>query len=239
MFLVIALIVLIVSCIFYILFLRLWNFFTVIILNYFSGSFLISSLFIWSCEFLPCFFICPIFLCLPFFFLTYCIWSLLFPDLRDISLLPLVFALGGKGCFSGLCWFLVRGDMTLHCSGGGEFCFLFFFFLFQKDMAVWGGIFWSVYQNPVCWWLLLCFCLASWLGKLSCSVYAIGSSVIQGSVYNSRPSWIFSVINFCGGEGVIRSSLAVLDLRLNAPTSVVQSQGQSPILKFSISSFHF
>ena len=66
--LVIALIVLIVSCIFYILFLRLWNFFTVIILNYFSGSFLISSLFIWSCEFLPCFFICPIFLCLSFFF---------------------------------------------------------------------------------------------------------------------------------------------------------------------------
>ena len=125
--LVIALIVLIDSCIFYILFLRLWNFFTVIILNYFSGSFLISSLFIWSCEFLPCFFICPIFLCLPFFFLTYCIWSLFFPDLRDISLLPLVFALGGKGCFSGLCWFLVRGDMTLHCSGGGEFCFLFFF----------------------------------------------------------------------------------------------------------------
>ena len=65
--LVIALIVLIVSCIFYILFLRLWNFFTVIILNYFSGSFLISSLFIWSCEFLPCFFICPIFLCLFLF----------------------------------------------------------------------------------------------------------------------------------------------------------------------------
>ena len=130
--LVIALIVLIVSCIFYILFLRLWNFFTVIILNYFSGSFLISSLFIWSCEFLPCFFICPIFLCLFLFFLTYCIWSLFFPDLRDISLLPLVFALGGKGCFSGLCWFLVRGDMTLHCSGGGEFCFLFFFFFSRR-----------------------------------------------------------------------------------------------------------
>lgn len=71
--LVIVLVVFIVSCIFYILFLRLWNFFTVIILNYFSGSFLISSLFIWSCEFLPCFFICPIFLCLFLFFLTYCI----------------------------------------------------------------------------------------------------------------------------------------------------------------------
>ena len=61
--LVIVLIVLIVSCIFYILLLRLWNIFTVIILNYFSGSLLISSLFIWSCEFLPCFFICPIFPC--------------------------------------------------------------------------------------------------------------------------------------------------------------------------------
>jgi len=130
--LVIALIVLIISCIFYILFLRLWKLFTVIILNYFSGSFLIASLFIWSCEFLPCFFICPIFLCLFLFFLTYCIWSLLFPDLRDVSLLPLVFAVGGKGCFSGLCWFLVRGDMTLRCSGGGEFCFLFFLFLFPE-----------------------------------------------------------------------------------------------------------
>ena len=77
--LVIALIVLIVSCIFYILFLRLWNFFTVIILNYFSSSFLISSLFIWSCEFLPCFFICPIFLCLFLFFSNLLHLKSLFP----------------------------------------------------------------------------------------------------------------------------------------------------------------
>ena len=73
--LVIVLIVLIASCIFYILFLRLWNIFTVIILNYFSGSLLISSFFIWPCEFLLCFFICPIFLCLYLFIYSIYLFS--------------------------------------------------------------------------------------------------------------------------------------------------------------------
>ena len=72
--------------------------------------------------------------------------------------------------------------------------------------------------------------------------YAIGSPVIPGSVYSSRPLWILSVINFLNFRGcvcAVRSSLAVLDLGLNAPTSVIQSQAKSPILKFCISSFHF
>jgi len=72
--------------------------------------------------------------------------------------------------------------------------------------------------------------------------YAIGSPVTPGSVYSSRPSWIFSVINFLnfhGGVDAVKSSLAVSDLGLNAPTSVAQSQAQSPILMFSSYSLHF
>ena len=49
---------------------KAWNIFTLIILNSFSGSLLISSSFIWSCEFLPCSFICAIFL-----FLFICLLS--------------------------------------------------------------------------------------------------------------------------------------------------------------------
>ena len=41
--------------------------FLIIILNYLSDRLLISSLFIWSCEFLPCSFICGIFLCIFIF----------------------------------------------------------------------------------------------------------------------------------------------------------------------------
>ena len=62
------------SYIFSILFSRFFIIFTIIILNYFSGSLSISSSFIWTCVFLGCSFICTIFLCLFFFFfLTYCV----------------------------------------------------------------------------------------------------------------------------------------------------------------------
>ena len=129
--LVIVLVVLIVSCIFYILLLRLWNIFTVIIMNYFSGSFLISSLFIWSCEFLPCFFICPIFLCLFFFFfsLTYSIWSLLSQTLGTYPFFLLVFALSGKGCFSGCVDFLLGVTWASVVVEEVSFVFLFFVFV--------------------------------------------------------------------------------------------------------------
>ena len=47
-----------------ILFLRFWIIFTIITLNSFSGRLPISSLFVWSWGFLPCSFICCMFLCL-------------------------------------------------------------------------------------------------------------------------------------------------------------------------------
>ena len=56
---------------------------------------LISSSFIWSCEFLPCPFICVVFLCLFiiffFFFLTCSTWGLLFPGFRVVLFLPFDF----------------------------------------------------------------------------------------------------------------------------------------------------
>ena len=52
------------SYIFSILYSSLWSTFTIIILNSLKGRLLISSLFIWSCKFLPCSFICTVFLCL-------------------------------------------------------------------------------------------------------------------------------------------------------------------------------
>ena len=152
----------------------------------------------------------------------------------------LAFALSGKGCFRGLCSFLVKGDLSLCCSGGSELFYLFIFFPDGEGCVRW--------YNLECLWESCgwyCFCaFALPLDWARCPAdYAIGSPVITGSVYSSRPSWIFSVINFLnfhgGWGGAVRSSLAVSDLRLNAPTSVVPSQTQSPILKFSISSFHF
>ena len=53
-----------VSFIFSILFPRLWIIFTIIILNSFSGRLPISSSFVRSGGFLPCSFICCVFLCL-------------------------------------------------------------------------------------------------------------------------------------------------------------------------------
>ena len=60
--------VLIVFCIFSILFSGFWNIFTIITLDYFSGSLPVSSSFIWSCEFLPCSFS---FLCLFIFIFNF------------------------------------------------------------------------------------------------------------------------------------------------------------------------
>ena len=77
-----------VSCIFSILFPRLWIIFTIIILNSFSGSLPISSSFVMSGGCLPCSFICCVFLCL-LICLTYCVWGLLFPGCRFI--VPIVF----------------------------------------------------------------------------------------------------------------------------------------------------
>jgi len=66
---------LIYSSIFSILLSRFLLIFTIIILNYFSGSLPISSSFIWTSVFLVCSFICVELLCLFFFFffLTYCV----------------------------------------------------------------------------------------------------------------------------------------------------------------------
>ena len=80
------------SCIFSILFSRFLIIFTIIILNYFSGSLPISYSFIWASVFLVCYFICVVFLCLfIILFLTYCVWDLLFPGFRVEFFLPFGF----------------------------------------------------------------------------------------------------------------------------------------------------
>ena len=58
------------SCIFSILFSRFLIIITIIILNPFSGSLPISSLFIWTSVFLLCSFICVVFFCLCFSWVT-------------------------------------------------------------------------------------------------------------------------------------------------------------------------
>ena len=78
--------------IFSILFSRFLIIFTIIILNYFSGGLPISSSFIWTFVFLVCSFICVVFLCLfIIIFLTYCVWSLLFPGFKIGFFLPFGF----------------------------------------------------------------------------------------------------------------------------------------------------
>ena len=79
------------SYIFTILISRFLIIFTIII---FQVNFPISSSFIWTSVFLVCSFICLVFLCLFIFFLTYCVWGLLFPTFsRSTSFFLLVSAL--------------------------------------------------------------------------------------------------------------------------------------------------
>ena len=155
---VIVLTALMVSCIFSILFSSLQIIFTIIILNSLSGRSVISSLFIWSCEFVVS--LCYISLSFHFFPLTYSSWGLLFPGFRFVFLLLLVFALWRKGWLSSLCWLLIRGDLCL-CSSGRKW--VSFFFLW------WAGLCKVVY-----FWVSMgllsvddCFCLAFSLGKVS------------------------------------------------------------------------
>ena len=63
------------SCIFSIVFPRSWIIFTIIILNSFSGRLPISSSFVRSGGFLPCSFICFVFLCLLILLNLLCLGS--------------------------------------------------------------------------------------------------------------------------------------------------------------------
>ena len=97
------------SCIFSILFPRFLIIFTIIILNFFSGSLPMSSSFIWTSVFLVYSLICVVFLCLFIIFLTYCVWGPLFPGFKVEFFLPFGFCppkLGPVVCvsFVYLCW---------------------------------------------------------------------------------------------------------------------------------------
>ena len=129
---------LIVSCIFSILLLMLWKIFTIIILNYLLESLLISPLFIWSFEFLPCFFGCALFLSI-LFFLTYSIWSLLSQTLRFylFFLLSFFFLLSVGKVASVVCVDFLLRWLEPCCSGGGEFCFLVFVFTDGQSCVRW------------------------------------------------------------------------------------------------------
>ena len=73
--------------IFSILFSRFLIIFTLIILNSFSGSLTISSLFIWTSVFILCSFTCVVFFCLSFLFCLF-VWGLLFPGFKVEFFLP-------------------------------------------------------------------------------------------------------------------------------------------------------
>ena len=63
------------TCIFSILFPRVWIIFTIITLNSFSGRLVISPSLVWSGGFLPCSFICCVFLCLLILLNLLCLGS--------------------------------------------------------------------------------------------------------------------------------------------------------------------
>ena len=161
------------TCIFSILFSRLWIIFTVITLNSFSGSWPISSLFIWCCGFLPWSFICTIFLC---FFV--------FSNLLCLTY-PLVFGLAISGCgwSSGLCRLYVGRDLCLP-SGGRRWVFPP-----SIEQVCVSGMFGGVCGKPVSSWHLACC-----LGKVPFAG-AASSWVVLGLGYRKRPSWELSLIN--------------------------------------------
>ena len=118
-----------VSCIFSILFPRFWIMFTLITRNSFRGRLPISSSFVWSGGFLPCSFICCVFLCLLTFLNLLCLGSP-FCRLQVRSsccfwCLPPVAKVGSVGCVG----FLVEGtgacvlvDEAGSCLSRGQGC---------------------------------------------------------------------------------------------------------------------
>ena len=146
------------SCIFSVLFSRFLIIFTIIILNSFSGNLPISSSFIWPSVFLVCYFICIVFLCLFYFFLTYCVWYLLFPGFKIEFFLPFGFCPPKVGPV--VCVSFVYGEICAEI-----FVSLFVFPLMVK--AEWGG-------NPVCWWYGLYFCLLFRWGVLHSVQMVVG-----------------------------------------------------------------
>ena len=133
---VIVLITLIASWIFSILFLRLQDIFTATILNSFSGSFLISSLFTWSCVFLVCYFICAILLCL-FIKKKNCVWDLLVSVFEVAFHLLFGFCSGWVGLIQWFVQTFIGCDLCLClclCSGGRRYIFFFFFCLWWSGL---------------------------------------------------------------------------------------------------------
>ena len=142
---------------------------TTIILNSFSVSLIISSLFIWTCVFLTCSFICAVFLSSNFPpYLT--LYEFSFSKALGLySFFVLVFAFGWKG-FLSLGWLLSTGSCACVLVRRGFFFLFFVFFFFDG----WGYLRWYVLE---CLWdscllmIALCFCLACFLCKVSCSGY--------------------------------------------------------------------
>ena len=126
-----------VSSIFSILFPRFWIIFTIITVNSFSGRLPLSSSLVWSGGFIPCSFICCVFLYLLIFL------NLLFlvPPFRRLQVcsfrcfwcLPPVAKIGSVGCVG----FLVEGTSA---------CVL----LDEAGSCLSGG------QDHVCWCVLGC-----------------------------------------------------------------------------------
>ena len=118
-----------VSCIFSILFPRFWIIFTIITLNSFSDRLPLSSSFVWSGGFLPCSFICCVFLYLLILLNLLCLGSffcrLQVSSSRCFWCLPPVAKVGSVGCVG----FLMEGtgacalvDEAGSCLSGGQDC---------------------------------------------------------------------------------------------------------------------
>ena len=107
-------------------------------------DFCVSSLFLHFCD-----------ISLPFhFFLTYCVWILLFPGFKVEFFLPFGFCPPKVGLV--FCVSFLSGE---NCD---EFLFVFLLVFPLIDKAEWGG-------NPVCWWLGLYFWFVCCLDEASCT----------------------------------------------------------------------
>ena len=126
-----------VSCIFSIIFPRFWIIFTIITLNSFSGSLPISSSFVRSGGFLPCSFICCVFLCLLSLLNLLCLGSpfcrLQIRSSHCFWCLSPVAKVGSVGCVG----FLVEGTSALVLVDEAGSCL-------SGDRSMSGGVFWGV-----------------------------------------------------------------------------------------------
>ena len=216
----------------FILFSRFWIIFTIIIWNYLSCRFPISSSFVWFGGHLSCSFTCWVFLCLFILFILLCLdWP--FCILAVCGVLFIVeFPHCGWACMGGLWRFPGKGSLC-RCSGGWTWisslwsamkCSIMSYEMSMGLKWLWAACILKLRAMLLCCWRIFMVCLALEL---------LGPWTVLGFMKVWRHLMSSCQLMFPG----VRSSLVFSGFGLKPPASGFQSYYYSS-LKTSPSTQH-